>query len=166
MHMAMRPLLGKRQYYLRLDSDEVLATPLWSQCNDEQARDFPLELEALEGADYPPLYRIPRSLEVAEKQPAPVRYLVAGPNQKASEESSRKGTKGGPRPSKGGAPPILGTVSRKGILHHFGKVSDVRSQAFPLNFEFWVAADGCEQRVIVWSRLCEKYHDYVQVGCC
>ena len=47
MHMAMRPLLGKRQYYLRLDSDEVLATPLWSQCNDEQARDFPLELEAL-----------------------------------------------------------------------------------------------------------------------
>ena len=57
---------------------------------------------------------------------------------------------------------MLGRVVRKGVLHHYGKISDNPAISYPVKFEFWIAADGYEMRAIVWNRLCEKYFSYVQ----
>eukprot|EP00966_Prymnesium_polylepis_P071001 1649349-Prymnesium_polylepis.1 len=64
-HLTMKPLLGRRRHYLRLESDEVFHTPQWARYNDEQlhAPDFPAAFERLREADFPPLSRAARPEE-------------------------------------------------------------------------------------------------------
>ncbi|KAL1530299.1 hypothetical protein AB1Y20_001210 [Prymnesium parvum] len=152
-HLSACPLLGVRRHYLRLESNEV--------------NDLPDGIKDLRESDFPHLSTIGRCEEIGTRTPTPWRAFSGErplPSANVQRPEKRKRSLPGAPTTKGVCPPIFGRVVRKGALHHFGKLSERTALRFPVKFDFWLAADDSEVRVIVWNRLCEKYHEHVQVN--
>ncbi|KAL3917571.1 MAG: hypothetical protein SGPRY_006356, partial [Prymnesium sp.] len=186
-HFNPRPLMGRRAHYLRLESNEVQITEpwreaepqgvLWSQPAHERKGKKKVKKKAAKTGQ--PNDRVQEIIEDVEErilmQDFPDLSRIASSEESetmgnfkrkiSDEEEEDERKRGKRRPfSKGENPPLLGRVARKGALHHFGKLNGERQPLrFPVKFEFWLAADGNEVRIIVWNRLCQTYYELVQV---
>ena len=145
------PLLGVRQHYLRLESDEVLLTGRWTQgADDDHVRGGAAPLPAAE--------LCPRLCNANED-----RRPRTADESAARVLSDVQPRRPGPLVSKGPPPPLIGRVKRVGPLLNFGGLHEPTALGFPTKFTFWLW-DGTSEAglpVTVWNRKCEELYTKV-----